>query len=55
VLGFIGFVIVAVVGFFWARRWVSWGHRQARRVRPFAVDPEKLVGYIGHVRKWPHL
>ncbi len=54
VLGFIALVVIVSISYFWARSWISWGHRQARRVRPFAVDPEKLVGYIGHVRKWPH-
>lgn len=55
VLGFMGAVIAAVVSWFWARRWITWGRRQVARVQPFAVDPEKLIGYIGHVAKWPRL
>jgi magnesium transporter len=53
VLGFVGAVIVAVVSWFWARRWVEWSRRRVAKVRPFAVDPEKLVHYIGHMVKRP--
>jgi len=54
VLGFIGAVIVAALSWFWARKWIAWSRRQVARVRPFAVEPEKLVGYIGQMRKWSH-
>jgi len=54
VLGFIGLVILLALWWFWARSWIMWGRRQViRRMRPFAVEPEKLVGYIGHLAKWP--
>jgi len=53
VLGFVGAVIVAVVSWFWARRWIDWSRRRVAKVRPFAVDPEKLVHYIGNMVKWP--
>jgi len=55
VLGFVGAVILAVSSWFWARKWIAWSRRQVTRVRPFAVEPEKLVGYIDQVRKWSHL
>jgi len=54
VLGFMSFVILLGLWWFWARSWIMWGRRQViRRMRPFAVEPEKLVGYIGHLAKWP--
>jgi len=51
VLSFIAIVILIVILQFWARGWVNWGRRRIIRVRPFAVKPEKLVGYIGHLKK----
>ncbi len=53
VLGFVGAAIVSVVSWFWARKWIDWSRRRVAKVRPFAVDPEKLVHYIGHMRKRP--
>jgi magnesium transporter len=55
VLGFVGAVIVAALSWFWARKWLAWSRRQVARVRPFAVEPEKLVGYIDQMRKWSRL
>jgi magnesium transporter len=55
VLGFVGAVILVVVSWFWARMWIAWSRRQLARVRPFTVEPEKLVGYMGQVRKWSRL
>jgi magnesium transporter len=49
VLGLMGTVAVATVSWFWARRWIVWGRRHVPRVRPLAVEPEKLVGYLGHL------
>jgi magnesium transporter len=53
VLGFMATVAAAAMFWFWARRWVTWGRRQVSRVRPLAVEPRKLVGYVGHLAKWP--
>jgi len=53
VLAFIGAVIIAALWFFSAKRWLGWGQRQARRARLFAIEPEKLVGHLGHVLKRP--
>jgi len=53
VLGFVGAAIIAVVSWFWARRWIDWSRRRVAKVRPFAVDPEKLVHYIEHMVKRP--
>ncbi len=54
VLGFMGIVIISVIWWFWARNWLAWGRKKSIWVRPFAVSPEKLVGYIGRVTKHPH-
>jgi magnesium transporter len=53
VLGFMATVAATAMFWFWARRWVTWGRRQVSRVRPLAVEPRKLVGYVGHLAKWP--
>ena len=58
VLGFIGAVVVIAMMWFGARKWIkwlTWGRRRVSRLsRPFAVEPEKLIGYIGHIEKRPH-
>ncbi len=51
VLGFMGIVIVSVVWWFWARRWLTWGRHKIRRVKPFVVEPEKLRGYFARFTK----
>ena len=53
VLGLMGMAATAAVWWFWARRWITWSRRQVSRARLFAVDAEQLVGYIGHLAKWP--
>lgn len=53
VLGFMGIVIGIVMWRFWAGQWFSWGRKQVVRVKPFVVEPEKLIGYIGHVTRRP--
>ncbi|HEY51435.1 MAG TPA: magnesium/cobalt transporter CorA [Dehalococcoidia bacterium] len=54
VLSFIGIVIIAALWGFYAKRWISLGQRQIKRARLFAVEPEKLVGYLGRALKHPH-
>lgn len=54
VLGFMATVIVGIIGWFWARRWITWGRRRIVRVRPFAVEREKLLGYLSHVARRTH-
>ncbi len=54
VLGFMASVISIVVWRFWARNWFAWGRRKVVRVRPFAVESEKLIGHITHLTKRPH-
>ncbi len=49
VLGFMAFVLTGAIWWFWAARWITWGRRQASRVRPFVLETEKLMGYLGHV------
>lgn len=51
VLGFMGVVIVTVIWWFWARNWIAVGRRRIVRVRPFAVEPEKLFGHLGHLAR----
>jgi magnesium transporter len=53
VLGFMGVIMVGALCWFWSRRWITWGRRQATRVRSVAVEPEKLVGYLGRLATRP--
>ena len=53
VLGLMGIVIASVIGWFWAKRWITWGRRQVRRVRPFSVELERLIWHPGRIRKRP--
>ncbi|MBI2935361.1 MAG: magnesium/cobalt transporter CorA [Chloroflexi bacterium] len=46
VLGMLGAIAVATIAIFWAQRWVTWGRRQVARVRPFAVEAEKLIEHL---------
>jgi magnesium transporter len=54
VLGFMAAVISIVAWRFWARNWFAWGRKRVIRVRPFAVESEKLIGHIAHLTKRPH-
>jgi magnesium transporter len=45
VLGVVGVVIIGAIWWFWARRWISWGRRRIKRVKPFAVDMKRLAGH----------
>lgn len=53
VLGFMGTVIIAALWWFWLRNWIAWGRKRVPRVKPFAVEPEKLRGHLEHLAKWP--
>ncbi len=53
VLGLIGAVIAVAIWWFWARNWITWGRRRIIRIRPFAVEPKKLIGHISHLGKQP--
>ena len=55
ILIFMGTAIIVAVSWFWARKWLDWTRRRVFLVRPFAVDPEKLKGYIGSLTKWPRV
>jgi magnesium transporter len=55
VVGFMGAVIAGAVWGFWVRGWIARGRRRITRVRPFAVEREKLKGYIDDLAKWSHL
>ncbi len=54
VLGFMGAAIGAAIWWFWKRKWITWGRRRVPRVRPFAVEQEKLRGYLSHLTKRTH-
>jgi magnesium transporter len=54
VLGLIGTVIVVAIWWFWARNWITWGRRRIIRIRPFAVEPKKLIGYLENLAKRHH-
>jgi len=51
VLGFMGAVIAGAIWWFWARRWIMWGRQRVIRLRPFAVEREKLIGHIERLAK----
>ena len=51
VLAFIGLAVLSVLGLFWARGWINWGRRPVLRMKSFAVDKEKLAGYIGRIKR----
>jgi magnesium transporter len=55
VLGVMIAVAGGVVWWFWARRWIMAGRRRLEKFVPAAVDPERLISYVGHVARWPHL
>jgi len=51
VLGIMGFVILILVWRFWAQNWIMWGRKRVKWIKPFAVEPKKLVGYIERIAK----
>ncbi|MDY6907777.1 MAG: magnesium/cobalt transporter CorA [Chloroflexota bacterium] len=52
VLGFMAVIALGAIYMFWAKSWVSWGRRQVSRIKPFAVEPEKLIGHLGGLPRW---
>jgi len=55
VLGFIAAVIIGVTGWFWSRSWINWGRRRVSYIKPFYVEPKKLIGHIEQLAKKSHL
>lgn len=53
VLGIMGTVIIAALLWFTARNWMTWGRRGVARIRPFRVEPHKLIGYLENVARAP--
>ncbi len=53
VLGLMATVIVAALLWFRARNWMTWGRRGVARIRPFRVEPHKLIGYLGNMTRGP--
>jgi magnesium transporter len=54
VVGIIATGIIVAFWVLWARKWLPFVPRKAMPVRPFSVERERLVGYMGHVKKWRH-
>jgi magnesium transporter len=50
VIGFMALVLVLVLWWFWAKNWFTWGRKRIPRIKPFAVEPEKIVGHIAQLR-----
>jgi len=51
VIGFIGSAILILMWLFWSRGWITWGRRRVIRIKPFVVEKERLVGYLGHIKR----
>jgi magnesium transporter len=51
VVGFMAAVIMIAMWWFFARRWISAGRRRLKKFVPTAVDPERLVSYVGHMAR----
>jgi magnesium transporter len=47
VLGVMVIGILTIIWRFWARGWLAWGRGKVSRARKLAVDPERLIGYLG--------
>jgi magnesium transporter len=46
VLGFMGAVIAVMVWWFWVRGWIAREKQRVSHLKPFQVDPEKLIGHV---------
>jgi len=56
--GVLGAMIIAAAGtiwWFWARNWIRSGRKRLEKFVPTAVDPERLISYVGQVTRWTHL
>ncbi len=51
VLGIMAVVIGILVWRFWAQNWIGWGRKQVKWIKPFKVEPKKLIGYIERIAK----
>ena len=54
VLGIIILVILTLIWRFWASGWFVWGKRHITWTKPFAVNGNKIRGYIVPKRKYHH-
>ena len=45
VLGLMGTISAVTILWFFMKGWIKWGGRREDRVRPFVVEPEKLIGH----------
>lgn len=55
VLGIMVTVAGGVVWWFWARNWITAGRKRLEKFVPAAVDPQRLISYVGHMTRWPNL
>jgi magnesium transporter len=51
VLGIMLTVAGGVVWWFWARNWITAGRRRLEDFVPAAVDPERLISYVGYMTR----
>lgn len=52
VLGTMITVALSVFWWFWARNWIRAGRKRLEKFVPSAVDPERLISYVGHMTRW---
>ncbi|MDD5093609.1 MAG: magnesium/cobalt transporter CorA [Dehalococcoidia bacterium] len=55
VIGFMGLAGMVALWFFWARTWLGRRRWQVTNVKPFKVDPHKIIGYapaMDHIKRW---
>lgn len=55
VLGIMLTVAGGVAWWFWARNWITAGRKRLEKFVPAAVDPERLISYVGYMTRWTHL
>ncbi len=49
VVGSIGAIILGLLWFFWTRNWIPIRKHQVSLIRPFKIDQQKLLSYVGHL------
>ena len=45
-LGLMSTIALSIMAWIWGRRWMTWGRSRIPRVRPFSVDPRRLLGHV---------
>ena len=55
VVGFIFFVISVSVWILWLQKWIPFRQQRKALSRPLTVERDRLVNYVGHIKRWSHL